>query len=531
MIAFQKFYYDSCNGVSFTPFLYFLQNFPHNICGDNMSGQTSDYKKLTLSGNLQEDIALFREIFKKDSVLRVKQIKSRNTYNIDAALIYMDGMINSEQLNDSVIRPLLTVETPSVCDSIAEYIEKQVLFARDAKRLKSVDKIIEGLLYGEAVLLIDTSEEAVNIDAKGWRTRGISEPQDERVLQGPREGFDEAALLNLAMIRRKLQTPDLCIEMQRLGRRTATIVFVCYLGSLADEKIIAEVKRRISKIDIDGVLDSNYITEQIRDSKYSLFKTCGSTERPDVVAAKLLEGRVAIVVDGTPVVVTVPYIFSESFQSDEDYYLNFLVSSTGRILRYICFFIAVSIPAVFIALTSFHNELLPTTLAIVMEKLRGGVPFSPFTECLIMITVFEILRETGVRMQQGLGHALSIVGGLVVGQAAVEARIISTPMLIVIALSGICGLTVPRLRGAVFYLRIIFVLLSSLFGLYGLIAGMAVVLMHIISLSSFGIDYTVSLRRASLQSLKDSIWRAPWEFMKKRPLFNRNIIRQRGKEK
>lgn len=510
--------------------MYFSQNFPYTNRGDNMSGQTSDYNDISLSGNLQKDLALFKEIFKKDAVLRVKQIKSRNSYNIDCALLYMDGMINSSQLNESVIRPLLTVKTPSVCDSLAEYIEKQVLFSRDAKRLDKIDKIIEGLLYGEAVLLIDGSCEAVNIDAKGWRTRGISEPQDERVLQGPREGFDEAALLNLAMLRRKLQTPDLCIEMQRLGRRTGTLVYICYLGSLADEKTLNEFKRRISKIDIDGILDSNYIAEQIRDSKYSFFKTCGTTERPDVVAAKLLEGRIALVVDGTPVVVTVPYLFSESFQSDEDYYLNFLVSSVGRMLRYICFFLAISIPAIFIALSTFHRSLLPTTLAIAVAQLRSGVPFSPFTECIIMIFVFEILREAGIRMQQGLGHALSIVGGLVVGQAAVEARIISTPMLIAIALSGIAGLMVPKLKGAVFYLRLILVFLSALLGLYGFISGMAVILMHIISLSSFGTDYTVSLRYANLQSLKDSIWRAPWSFMKKRPLFNNNLIRQRGKK-
>lgn len=494
-----------------------------------MAGQTSDYSNILLSGNLENDISLFKEIFKKDVVLRVKRIKVRGEKHFDCALVYMDGMIDSDQLNEAVIRPLLVVNSHFDSASVAEYIGTQVLFARDVKIGGNVGKIIEGMLYGEAVLLIDGSTEALNIDAKGWRSRGINEPQDERVLQGPREGFDEAALLNLAMIRRRLQTPDLCIEMQRLGRRTATIVYVCYLGTLADPKTVERVKRRISKIDIDGILDSNYIAEQIRDGRYSLFKTSGTTERPDIVAAKLLEGRIAIVVDGTPVVVTVPYLFSESFQSDEDYYLNFLVSSVGRILRYICFFLSISIPAIFIALSTFHKELLPTSLAISVAQLRGGVPFTPLTECLIMIFVFEVLRETGIRMPQSLGHALSIVGGLVVGQAAVEARIISTPMLIVIALSGISGLMVPKLKGAVIYLRIILVFLSALFGLYGYIAGISVTVMHIISLTSFGTDYTVSLRRADFQSLKDTFWRAPWHLMKKRPMFNRNLIRKGGK--
>ena len=301
--------------------------------------------------------------------------------------------------------------------------------------------------------------------------------------------------------------------------------------SVSLEKVINDLKKRISKIDIDGILDSNYITEQIRDNKNSVFKTVGTTERPDVVAAKLLEGRIAVVVDGTPVVLTVPYLFSENFQSDEDYYLNFLISSSNRMLRYICFFLSVSVPAIFIALSTFHKDLLPTSLAIAVAKLRGGVPFSPFSECIIMLFVFEILRETGVRMPQSLGHALSIVGGLVVGQAAVDARIISTPMLIVIALSAISGLMIPRLRGAVFYLRLIFVVLAALFGIYGYMVGLSVTIMHIISLTSFGTDYTISLRKANLQTLKDSLWRAPWGYMKKRPLFNGNIVRQKGEKR
>ncbi len=492
-----------------------------------MAGTTSDYKEITLSGNLSRDTYLFKDIFKKDASLRVKQLKAKNDHTFNCALIYLDGMCDSEQLNQAVIRPLLTLSPVFAEPNSADYLANQVLFARDVKKHKNVANILEGMLYGEAVLLIDGCTQALTIDVKGWRTRGISEPQDERVLRGPREGFDEAALLNLSMIRRKLQTPDLCIEMLRLGRRSSTIVYICYLETLADKGTLFELKKRINKIDIDGILDSNYITEQIRDNKNSFFNTVGTTERPDIVAARLLEGRLAVVVDGTPVVLTLPYLFSENFQSDEDYYLNHIVSSLGRLLRFVCFFLSVSIPAVFVALSTLHRELLPTSLAISIAKLRAGVPFSALAECLIMIFVFEILKETGIRMPQSLGHALSIVGGLVVGQAAVEARIISTPMLIVIALSGITGLMLPRLTAAVFYIKIILVILSSLLGLYGYIAGFFVMLIHILSLSSFGTDCTVSLNLASLQSLKDTFLRASWTKMKIRPLFNKNLIRRR----
>ncbi|MBR4100073.1 MAG: spore germination protein [Clostridia bacterium] len=266
--------------------------------------------------------------------------------------------------------------------------------------------------------------------------------------------------------------------------------------------------------------------EQIRDRKRSFFKTSGSTERPDVVAARLLEGRIAIVVDGTPMVATVPYLFSENFQSDEDYYQSFLLSSAERLLRYFCFFLSISIPAVFIALSTFHRQLLPTPFAITVMQLRGGVPFTPVSECVVMILVFEILKEAGIRMSQNLGHALSIVGGLVVGQAAVEARIISSPILIAVALSGIAGLMLPRLKTAVFYLRIAFVFLSAILGLYGYFAGLVFLMLHIFSLSSFATDYTVSLKKANLQSLKDTVFRAPWGDMRHRPDFNRNLVRK-----
>ena len=487
-----------------------------------MKSSVSDYENMTLSETLSENIAVFKEIFRSDDILRMRRFKISG--NIDCALFYMDGMINSESINESIVRPLILSEN-AVGD--VTYISENILFANETKVSKYLSDMLRAVLYGDTILLIDGQSRALTINTKGWRTRGIIEPMDERVLQGPREGFDEAAMFNLAMIRRRLLTPDLCIEMLRVGRRTDTLVFVCYLKSLASERIVKELKKRISEIDIDGILDSNYISESIRDHPMSLLKTIGSTERPDIVAARLLEGRIAVVVDGTPVVLTLPYLFSENFQSDEDYYLNFLVSSVGRILRFVCFFLAVSVPAVFLALTTFHLKLLPTNMALSIAELRQGVPMSSVTEFILLILVFEILQETGIRMPQGLGHALSIVGGLVVGQAAVEARIISAPMLIAVALSGISGLMIPRLKGVVFYLKLLLVAASALFGLYGYISLSAVFVIRVFGMNSFGVDYTVSLNDPDFQNIKDTFFRAPWWAMIKRPMFNKNKIRQR----
>ncbi len=491
-----------------------------------MGSQITDYEKVTLSGNLDRDIELFENIFAKDDIMRKRIVDI--TYDMRCAVIYFDGMVNVQHLNDSIIRPLLTVDVPDKGALNIDEIADKVLFVSEIARAEYVSDMLSAILYGDTLLLMDGQCTALTVNTKGWRTRGISEPADERVLQGPREGFDEAAMFNLAMIRRKLLTPDLCIEFQRIGRRTQTAIFICYLGSLADKRTVSELKRRISLIDIDGILDSNYIAEHIRDHKGSLFKTTGSTERPDIVAARLLEGRIAIVVDGTPVVLTLPYLFSENFQSDEDYYLNYIVSSVGRFLRYICFFIAVSAPAIFVALTTFHIKLLPTHFALSVVQLRSGVPLSSVTESIILILVFEILKETGVRMPQSLGHALSIVGGLVVGQAAVEAKIISAPMLIAVALSGISGLMIPRLKGVVFYMRLLLVIASALFGLYGYIVLSAVFIIRVFSLTSFSTDYTVSLEKPRFEQLKDTLLRSPWPMMKTRPFFNKNMIRSRG---
>ena len=491
-----------------------------------MAAESKGYKDIALSTDIKENLLIFKNIFKKDAILRTKTVRSGKR---EYAVLYMDGMVNVAMLNDSVVRPLVIVDKEPDGKPIAEFVMSEILFASEIKKTSRIEDALSAILYGDTILLIDSSRELLIINTKGWRTRGISEPENERILQGPREGFDEAALLNVAMLRRKLLTPDFCVELQRIGRRTDTIVFICYLDSLVNPQILKELKRRLSKMDMDGILDTNYIAEQIRDNRYSLFKTTGSTERPDIAAAALLEGRIAVVVDGTPVVMTLPYLFSQNFQSDEDYYLNFWVSSVGRILRYICFFLSFSVPAVFLSLITFHKQLLPTTLAVSVAELRGGVPFSAVSECLILLFIFEILRETGLRMPQSVGHALSIVGGLVVGQAAVEAKIVSAPILIVVALSGIAGLMIPRLKGAVFYLRVIFVVIASLFGLYGYVAVLCVLLIRIFSLNSFSVDSTVSLCRLNLQTLKDTLLRAPWFYMFKRPLFNKNKTRMKGK--
>ena len=489
-----------------------------------LSCGVNDYKNVTLSGEIDKDIALFKNIFSRDAVLRTREILIGEA--LRCYMIFMDGMVNSAQQGETVVEALVEANLPNDCEVNCKYIAQNILFANEVTESSKLPDMLRAILYGDTLLIVDKNKTALTINTKGWRTRGISEPDSERVLQGPREGFDEAAMFNLAMIRRKLLTPDLCIELMRIGRRSDTLVFVCYLGSLANQNTVKELKKRLEKIDIDGILDSNYIAENIRDNKYSLLKTMGSTERPDIVAARLLEGRIALVVDGTPVVLTLPYLFSENFQSDEDYYINFTLASFTRALRWICFFITVSVPGVFVALVTHHFDLLPTHFALTVAKLRVGVPISSVIECLSLVLAFEILKEAGLRMQQNLGHALGVVGGLVVGQAAVEAGIISAPMLIAVAFSAIAGLMVPRLMSAVFYLRIFIIVACAFLGLWGFFVLSSLFVIRVFSLKSFGVDYTESFAHPKFQTLKDTFFRAPWKFMKTRPMFNKNRFRK-----
>ena len=493
-----------------------------------MEYMTKDYKEKAFSSNLDMNIKLFKGIFKNDAILRNRTVNIGDT-GYRASVFYMDGMVNSEILNESVIKPLVLAEIKA--DEVnAKNVSSKILFAGEVSETTTFDAAIRGVLYGDTVLMIESAKTVLVINTKGWRTRGVTEPNDERVLKGPREGFDEAALLNIALIRRKLLTPDLCVELQRVGRRTETIVFICYLESLADKGVLKQLKKRIASIDIDGILDSNYIAELINGKDASLLKTMGTTERPDIVAARLLEGKIAVVVDGTPVVLTIPYLFSENFQSDEDYYVNYLIASASRMMRYVCFFLAVSVPSVFVALLTHHLGLLPTNFMLSVSALREGVPMSSVTECILLILVFEILKETGLRTPQSQGFALSIVGGLVVGQAAVEAKIVSAPMLIAVALSGIAGLMIPRLRSVVFYLRFILVFLSALLGLYGYIIGFSLFVLSALSLKSFGVDTQPFLASPMFNTFKDTIIRARWSKMEQRPIFNANKTRLKQRD-
>jgi len=428
--------------------------------------------------------------------------------------VYFDGLVNNTVVYESVIRPLLDLKE---CTLSPEQVAERVIVNVDASIASTAKECFDAMFSGDCVLFLDGYSRAIVASTKGFPVRTPEEPAAEKALLGPREGFTESVLMNVAMVHRKLKTVDFCAETMTFGTRSNTKAFLCYLKSVVRPEILQTVKDRLAKIDMDGVLDSNYIAEQISDSPRSLFRTVGVTERPDVVAAGLLEGRVALIVDGTPVALEMPYVFLETFQTAEDYYQNFWFASIGRLLRILCFLLTVAVPGVFVSLVCYHQELLPTDLALSISAARVGVPFPIGVECFLMITVFEILREASQRLPGNVAQALSIVGAIVIGDAAVSARFIGSTTLIVVAFSGITGLMSPRLKNAVIVIRLVLLLAGSLLGLYGVLFSVLFITFYLMSVKSFRVPYLSYLFSFRKEDQKDAWIRAPWWTMDTRP--------------
>ncbi|EDS72731.1 spore germination protein [Anaerofustis stercorihominis] len=468
-----------------------------------------------LHKSLKINTAIIKNQFNNDDTIRYRHF---NNKGIDYFLMFIDGMSNSERINEDIIKAILENKKMVFKFNIIKKLEDKILYSNDVKEITTFEDMFSDLLYGNTILLIEGQNIALSIDTKGFMMRSIMEPPTDRITKGPREGFQENILTNLSMLRRKIQSPNLKFEFSSLGNITKTKTCLAYVDGLVDKKVLKEIKRRLKKIDIDSVLDVNYVLESIKDDKRSPFKTAGTYEKPDIVASKILEGRVALFVDGTPIVMTVPYLFIENFMSGDDYYLNYYFASFTRMIRIISYFLAICIPALYLAIITFHKEILPSNLAISIIGAREGLPCSSFTECILMIIIFEILGEAGNRSGSGASTALGIVGGIVVGQAAVEARLISAPMIIVVALSAISELMIPSVKGSTIIFRFIFIILSSMFGLYGFIIAFLFLIVHISSLESFGMSYTADVAFHSPQQFKDSFYRAPWFKMNTRPV-------------
>lgn len=473
--------------------------------------EETEYENMMVSAELETNKKNINKIFNKCKDLIIREFKITNNPKYSGLLVYIDAMIDTRIFEETIIHKLTAEKSEySYSPDSIEY-SKYLLGVNDNNIYKGLDKVVEAVLSGKIALFIDFIDEAIIININNPPSRSIDESPSESVLRGPRESFTESIATNIALIRKKIRSTNLKIETSKIGNETQTEIDIVYLSNIADIGIINEVKRRLNKINIDSVLDSNYIKEHICDVPVSNFPVVYTTEKPDVLAAKLLQGRVCILLDGTPVALSVPAFFMEFLITVEDQYLGIIPATINRWVRYTSFLISITTPGIYVAITTFHQELIPTPLLVTFISARSGVPFPGLFEAVLMLAAFELLREAGGRMPRSLGQSISVVGALVLGQAAVEAGLVSTPMVIVTSISALATFTVPStdLSLGFAFNRLILLVIGGSLGLFGLTCGLIILLIHLISMRSFGEPYLSPMAPLDINKLSALFVRPP----------------------
>lgn len=471
-----------------------------------------------LSDSLDSNLAVIKQTFVNCTDLITR--KFYIFHSVPCLAVYLDVLVDDKLWDDGLLTPLMLLdpgdyESP---EQLVERLKHHLPSIVVPETVRSMKEIVQRIVKGEVVLLIESSGQALSFRIKDNLQRPLEEPSTEAVIRGPRIGFIEKLNVNMALIRHNIRTPQLKMESIVLGSTTQTEVALVYIDGLAAKNLVDEVKQRLAKIDMDSIISSGYIEEMIRDHPRSPFPVIQSTQRPDAVSAALIEGKVAVLVNGSPLALVLPVTFWFAFQTVEDYYINFLFGSMLRMLRFLFAFLALTLPSIFVAVTTYHSEMIPTALTMSLAAAREIVPFPALLESLIMEITFEALREAGVRLPRPVGQTISIVGALVIGQAAVQAGIISAPLIIVVSLTGIASFLIPNpdMSQAISIIRFPLLLCAGTFGLYGVSAGMIAILIHLANLKSVGVPYLSPVSPLNLAGLSDVFFRAPWQAMHKR---------------
>lgn len=496
-------------------------NNKNHIQKQNSDVQNPDLQN-TLEKNFDNNVEMIRSIYNhcSDVVYRLFHI----TPNLKAMIIYIDGISDTALIDEHVLMPFRRVQGDEP-KSLVEFIENNVSVSQ-MDQVNLLTDCIESISTGKPILLIEGENFAYSLGLTKFESRGIEEPQAEKVIRGPREGFVESLQVNTSMLRRIIKSPALKIKSMKIGEYSRTSVAIAYIEGVASPQIIEEVETRLKKINLDAILESNYIEEMIEDNPYSPFPQILSTERPDVASSNLLEGRVVIMTDGTPFVLIVPVSFFSMIQAPDDYYERYIVGTIIRWVRYASLIVTLLLPSFYVAVTTFHQEMIPSRLLISISAARENVPFPALVEAIIMELMLEALREAGVRLPNQVGSAVSIVGALIIGQASVQAGLVSAPMVIVVAVTGVASFIIPRyfVGYSIRFLRFPLILLAGTLGLMGIILGILIVITHLCSLKSFGMPYLEPIAPFRKKQIKDVLWRSPLWMMNKSSQVNSALM-------
>lgn len=477
--------------------------------------------------SLEKNLKMIKEDFFKnceDIVYREIEIGKEGNYK--AATIHIDGMADKKLVNEFALNNLMVMargispEPNQLKNGLYDLVKRQNIAVTELKEVETINEAVLNILSGETILLLDNYDKIIIIASKGWPARTPQEPETETVIRGPRDGFVETLRMNTTLIRRRVRDYRLKLKNYQVGTRSKTDVSLMYIEDIADPKLVKEIEERLKKVDVDAIIDSGQLEEYIEEKWHSPFPQIQNTERPDTAAAALYHGRVVLVVDNTPFALVLPTTLNTMMHSAEDYYERWDIATLIRILRYLCIVIALFSPALYVALTSFHPQMIPSDLALAVVATRKQVPFPAIIEAFIMEVTIEILREAGVRLPGAIGSTIGIVGGLVIGQAAVEAGLVSPLMVIVVATTAIATFAIPNYNLAISIrlLRFGMLFAAASFGLYGVMLLSLIILIHLCSLKSFGIPYLTpfALFFENPSDLKDTMARAPYVMMHKR---------------
>ncbi len=486
----------------------------------------------TLSENLQKNLAAIKKRLPSEDIFTYTFETADKTL---CAVVYADGVVNKQLLGDLIARPLSNLDLSqeikqkqqndgTVSALKLNAVKKAALFP-ELKEQTLLAEACKEVLDGNTLLLVDGVGVGLIVGVKFLPVRAIMEPPTDIAVKGPREGFIEDVKTNMALIRKRLKTPDLRFETVRLGKRSDTMVSLCWLEGTADTSVKDEVVKRLQAIELDCVPDSSYVAAIISPRKHSIFHSVGKTEKPDIFTAKLSEGRVGILVDGSPIALTVPYILTEDLQSSEDYFISPFMATIFRALRFISLFVALLLPAFYVSAQLFKMQLLPLGLTLTIASSSRELPLSPNLEMFVVLFLLETLKEASIRMPKYVGMSLSVVGALVLGETAVSAGFLSTPTIIVVAFSGICLYTVPDFVETGSILRWLFLLVGGSIGPFGIVLSAAFLLYYLLSTDAFGVPALAPFSPLTMHDLRDSIVKYDIVSLKNRP----RILRSKNK--
>lgn len=486
-----------------------------------MTGPEKNAAKLSVDLKANIDFIQHTTGFPTDLICREFKIGA----NHSGAIVCIDGLVNRDLVNELILKSMLInldeshKTVPAHGDELVAFMRTDLLPLHALTEVSKMNDMLSAILTGDTALFIHGSSKGLVIGTKGWKSRGVEEPQTEALIRGPRDGFTEDICTTTSLIRRKLPDPNLRLDSYKIGERIQKEVIVAYIDGIVNPRLVEEVKRRLVTIKRDDTDGSGFIEQWIMDNFLSPFPQIVNTERPDKVSTALLQGRVAVLVDGTPFQLIMPATLLSSFHSPEDLYQNWMISSIIRMLRITAAFMTTFLPALYIALTEFHHGMLPSKLAFSIAGAREGVPFPAVVEAFMMEGTLELLREAGIRLPKPIGQTIGIVGGLVIGEAAVSAGIVSPIMVIVVAITAISSFTLPTYSFAISFrmIRFAVMLVAGLFGIYGIVLAFIMLSIHIVNLKSFGMPYSAPLSPMFVKDWKQLLIRGPVTELNSRP--------------